>query len=131
AARLEGSKVFAKDFFFKYAIPTARSATVENDDELRAALESIGPSVALKADGLAAGKGVILTHDLEAGLEAGRRLLSGEAVGEAGRRILVEEFLHGREVSFIVLTDGERIFELRPTQDHKAAFDGDQGPNTG
>ncbi len=131
AARLEGSKVFAKDFFFKYSIPTARSATVESEDELRAALERIGPSVALKADGLAAGKGVILTHDLEAGLDAGRRLLSGEAVGDAGRRILVEEFLHGREVSFIVLTDGDRIFELRPTQDHKAAFDGDHGPNTG
>ena len=131
AAQLEGSKVFAKDFFNKYRIPTARSATVESADELGAALDAIGPRVALKADGLAAGKGVILAQTREEALEAGERLLSGEAVGAAGRRILVEEFLDGREVSFIVLTDGERMFEFRPTQDHKAAYDGDQGPNTG
>ncbi|MBI1357070.1 MAG: phosphoribosylamine--glycine ligase [Acidobacteria bacterium] len=131
AAQLEGSKVFAKDFFQKYGIPTARSRTVDSTDQLAAAVDEIGPAVALKADGLAAGKGVILAHSRAEALDAGRLLLSGEAVGEAGRRILVEELLVGREVSFIVLTDGKRLFELRPTQDHKAAYDGDQGPNTG
>lgn len=131
AARLEGSKVFAKEFFEKYSIPTARSRTVDNEADLRAALDVIGVPVALKADGLAAGKGVILAHTLDEALDGGRQLLSGEAVGDAGRRILVEEFLEGREVSFIVLTDGERMFEFRPTQDHKAAYDGDKGPNTG
>lgn len=131
AAQLEGSKVFAKEFFFKYSIPTARSATVETEAELLAALDQIGDRVALKADGLAAGKGVLLAQTREEAIQAGRALLSGEAVGEAGNRILVEEFLDGRELSFIVLTDGERIFEFRPTQDHKAAYDGDKGPNTG
>jgi len=131
AAQLEGSKVFAKDFFFKHSIPTARSVTVETEAELLAALDRIGDRVALKADGLAAGKGVLLAHNREEAFAAGSALLSGEAVGSAGNRILVEEFLDGRELSFIVLTDGERIFEFRPTQDHKAAYDGDQGPNTG
>jgi phosphoribosylamine--glycine ligase len=131
AAQLEGSKVFAKDFFNKYSIPTARSTTVDNEADLRTALDEIGVPVALKADGLAAGKGVILAHTMEEALEGGRQLLSGEAVGAAGSRILVEEFLNGREVSFIVLSDGERMFEFRPTQDHKAAYDGDKGPNTG
>ena len=131
AAQLEGSKVFAKEFFQKYAIPTARSRSVDSVGDLEDALDEIGEAVALKADGLAAGKGVLLAHTRAEALDAGRLLLSGQAVGDAGRRILVEELLIGREVSFIVLTDGERVFELRPTQDHKAAYDGDQGPNTG
>ncbi len=131
AAQLEGSKVFSKDFFQEFSIPTADSVTVETDDELDAALDRIGVPVALKADGLAAGKGVILAHDLETAKAEGRKLLAGETVGDAGKRLLVEQFLVGREVSFIVLTDGERVFEFRPTQDHKAAYDNDEGPNTG
>ncbi len=131
AAQLEASKVFCKRFLEEFHIPTAAAETVETVEELDAALEKIGVPVALKADGLAAGKGVILADDLETAKAEGRRLLSGEAVGAAGQRLLVEQFLVGREVSFIVLTDGERTFEFRATQDHKAAYDGDKGPNTG
>jgi len=131
AAQLEASKVFCKRFLEEFHIPTAAAETVESVEELDAALDKIGVPVALKADGLAAGKGVILATDLETAKAEGRRLLSGEAVGAAGQRLLVEQLLVGREVSFIVLTDGRRTFEFRATQDHKAAFDGDKGPNTG
>jgi phosphoribosylamine--glycine ligase len=131
AAQLEASKIFCKRFLQEFRIPTAAAETVETVEELDAALDKIGVPAALKADGLAAGKGVILADDLETAKAEGRRLLSGEAVGSAGRRLLVEQFLAGREVSFIVLTDGRRIFEFRATQDHKAALDGDKGPNTG
>ena len=131
AAQLEGSKVFSKDFLVKHGIPTARAATVERADELDAALDDIGAPVALKADGLAAGKGVVLCQTLDEAKSVGREMLAGEIVGSAGARLLVEEFMVGREVSFIVLSDGERTFEFRATQDHKAAHDGDTGPNTG
>lgn len=131
AAQLEASKVFCKQFLEEFGIPTAVAETVETVEELDEALDKIGVPVALKADGLAAGKGVILADDLETAKAEGRRLLSGEAVGAAGRRLLVEEFLIGREVSFIVLSDGQGTFEFRATQDHKAAYDGDKGPNTG
>ncbi len=129
-ARLEGSKVFCKEFLLANGIPTAGSATVETVEELDAVLGNFGFPVALKADGLAAGKGVVIVEDANEGKRVGRDMLAGEMVG-AGRRLLVEEFLTGRELSFIILTDGERGFEFRPTQDHKAAFDGDRGPNTG
>ena len=125
------SKVFCKRFLEEFHIPTAAAETVETVEELDAALDRIGVPAALKADGLAAGKGVILADNLETAKAEGRRLLSGEAVGSAGQRLLVEQFLVGREVSFIVLTDGLSTFEFRATQDHKAAFDGDKGPNTG
>lgn len=131
AAQLEASKVYCKQFLEEFKIPTAVAETVETEEELDAALAKISVPVALKADGLAAGKGVILADDLATAKSEGRRLLSGEAVGSAGKRLLVEQFLVGREVSFIVLSDGENTFEFRPTQDHKAAFDGDKGPNTG
>jgi phosphoribosylamine---glycine ligase len=131
AAQLEASKVYCKRFLEEFHIPTAAAETVHSVEELDAALDKIGVPVALKADGLAAGKGVILAHDLETAKAEGRRMLSGDTVGSAGQRLLVEQFLAGREVSFIVLTDGQRTFEFRATQDHKAALDGDQGPNTG
>ncbi len=131
AAQLEGSKVFTKQLLERYDIPTAKAVAVSTQAELEAKIGSFGFPVALKADGLAAGKGVILAQSQAEALEAGCSLLSGEAVGDAGKRLLIEEFLVGREVSFIVLTDGERLFEFRATQDHKAALDGDQGPNTG
>ena len=130
-AQLEGSKVYCKEFFQANSIPTAQSATVETIDELDAVLAKFGFPVALKADGLAAGKGVVIVQDEAEGKKVGRDMLAGEMVGTAGRRLLVEEFLTGRELSFIILTDGERVFEFRPTQDHKAALDGDKGPNTG
>ena len=130
-AQLEGSKVFCKEFLQANSIPTAQSATVETVDELDAVLAKFGFPVALKADGLAAGKGVVIVEDESEGKRVGREMLAGEMVGSAGKRLLVEEFLTGRELSFIILTDGERVFEFRPTQDHKAALDGDKGPNTG
>jgi len=130
-ARLEGSKVFCKEFLQANSIPTAGSETVETVEELDAVLEKFGFPVALKADGLAAGKGVVIVQDANEGKRVGRDMLAGAIVGDAGRRLLVEEFLTGRELSFIILTDGERVFEFRPTQDHKAALDGDKGPNTG
>jgi phosphoribosylamine--glycine ligase len=131
AAQLEGSKIFTKRLLERHRIPTAKAVAVSSVEELDARIGDFGFPVALKADGLAAGKGVILAQTEGEAREAGRSLLSGEAVGEAGRSLLIEEFLVGREVSFIVLTDGARIFEFRATQDHKAAYDGDKGPNTG
>jgi phosphoribosylamine--glycine ligase len=131
AAQLEGSKIFTKGVLERHRIPTAGAVAVSTVGELDAHIGDFGFPVALKADGLAAGKGVILAQTEAEAREAGRSLLSGDAVGDAGRRLLIEEFLVGREVSFIVLTDGERLFEFRATQDHKAAYDNDEGPNTG
>jgi phosphoribosylamine--glycine ligase len=122
AAQLEGSKIFSKNFFRKHGIPTADFATVENPAEARRALARFGFPVVLKADGLAAGKGVVIAAD-RAAAEAALQDLKGPLV--------IEEFLEGEEVSFIALCDGRDILPLAPSQDHKAAFDGDSGPNTG
>jgi phosphoribosylamine--glycine ligase len=122
AAQLEGSKVFAKNFFMQTGIPTADYVTVENPAEARRAIDRFGFPVVLKADGLAAGKGVVVVRD-RAEAEAALTALTG--------RLVVEEFLSGAEVSFIALCDGRNVVPLAPTQDHKAVFDGDTGPNTG
>jgi phosphoribosylamine--glycine ligase len=122
AAQLEGSKVFAKNFFIQSNIPTADFVTVENETDARQALNRFGFPVVLKADGLAAGKGVIVAHD---------RREAEAALGTLKGRLVVEEFLRGEEVSFIALCDGRDVVPLAPTQDHKAVFDGDAGPNTG
>jgi len=122
AARLEGSKVFAKNFFVQSRIPTADFVTVENTAEARKAIDRFGFPVVLKADGLAAGKGVVVARD-RAEAEAALESLQG--------RLVIEEFLRGEEVSFIALCDGRDTVALEPTQDHKAVFDGDTGPNTG
>jgi phosphoribosylamine--glycine ligase len=122
AAQLEGSKIFAKNFLIQRQIPTAEFVTVQNVAEARAALDRFGYPVVLKADGLAAGKGVVIAHD-RAEAEAALPALKG--------RLVIEEFLRGREVSFIALCDGRDVLPLAPTQDHKAVFDGDLGPNTG
>jgi phosphoribosylamine--glycine ligase len=122
AAQLEGSKVFAKHFFVQRTIPTAEFVTVENATDARAALDRFGFPVVLKADGLAAGKGVVIAQN-RAEAEAALESLTG--------RLVIEEFLAGREVSFIALCDGRDVVALEPTQDHKAVFDGDRGPNTG
>ncbi|HUP03097.1 MAG TPA: phosphoribosylamine--glycine ligase [Bryobacteraceae bacterium] len=121
-ARLEGSKVFAKYFMIEKGIPTAQYAVVEDPVEARRALDRFGFPVVLKADGLAAGKGVIIAQD-RAEAEAALQTLRG--------RLVIEEFLRGEEVSFIALCDGRDVLPLAPTQDHKAVFDGDTGPNTG
>lgn len=122
AAQLEGSKTFAKHFFEQSGIPTAQFMTVDNAEDARRALDRFGFPVVFKADGLAAGKGVIIAHN-RAQAEAARGALHG--------RLIIEEFLRGEEVSFIALCDGRDALPLAPTQDHKAVFDGDKGPNTG
>jgi phosphoribosylamine---glycine ligase len=122
AARLEGSKAFAKSFFVQSGIPTAEFVTVEDADAARRELDRFGYPVVLKADGLAAGKGVVIAHD-RAEADAALSTLTG--------RLVIEEFLRGEEVSFIALCDGRDAVALAPTQDHKAVFDGDRGPNTG
>jgi phosphoribosylamine--glycine ligase len=131
AAQLEGSKTFAKRFMERAGIPTAGFVSVDNETDALAALDRFGAPVVLKADGLAAGKGVIVAAtraEAEAGI---RGLLSGQLVGKAGARLVIEECLVGEEVSFIVLSDGKKVAPLEPTQDHKAIHDGDTGPNTG
>jgi phosphoribosylamine--glycine ligase len=125
AARLESSKTFAKEFMLRAGIPTARFATVNTPDEARAALHVFDFPVVFKADGLAAGKGVIIAGSAEEARQAMTQLLT------PGSSLVIEEFLTGEEVSFIVLSDGVNILALEPTQDHKTVHDGDTGPNTG
>jgi phosphoribosylamine--glycine ligase len=122
AARLEGSKIFAKNFLQQSGIPTAEFVTVDNAEDARRAIGRFGYPVVLKADGLAAGKGVVVAHNKSEAEEA-LAILKG--------RLVIEEFLVGEEVSFIALCDGRDVVPLAPTQDHKAVFDGDLGPNTG
>ena len=131
AAQLEGSKAFAKDFLVECGLPTARSALLEDMRDVDAAVGQFGYPVALKADGLAAGKGVIIVEDEAQARATAREMLAGNVVGEAGRRVLVEQFLTGEEVSFMVLSDGKSFCALPATQDHKRALEGDRGPNTG
>ncbi len=133
AAELESSKIFSKRFMDRNGIPTGRFRVAEAAEEALAAVRSgeFGFPVVLKADGLAAGKGVIIARDLASADEAIRTIMIERQFGAAGDRILVEEFLQGREVSFIVITDGERFLPLATAMDHKAVFDGDEGPNTG
>jgi len=131
AAQLEGSKAFTKDFLQKYNIPTA---AYQNFSELEPALTYIrerGAPIVIKADGLAAGKGVIVAQTLAEAEAAATSMLSDHSFGEAGQRIVVEEFLEGEEASFIVVTDGVVVVPLASSQDHKARDDGDTGPNTG
>ncbi len=125
AARLEASKAFAKDFMSRAKIPTARYRCVASVDEARATLREFTLPVVLKADGLAAGKGVVIATTAQEAEQALPQLLT------PGSRLVIEEFLTGEEVSFIVLSDGVNILPLEPTQDHKTVFDGDRGPNTG
>ena len=131
AAQLEGSKAFTKDFLARHAIPTA---AYRNFSELAPAIDYIreqGAPIVIKADGLAAGKGVIVAMTLEDAEQAATDMLAGGSFGEAGARIVVEEFLDGEEASFIVVTDGDTVLPLATSQDHKARDEGDVGPNTG
>jgi phosphoribosylamine--glycine ligase len=131
AARLEGSKIFAKEAMVRFGVPTADYAVITSYQEAVAAIGRFSYPVVLKADGLAAGKGVLIVNDRQEALKTVEGLLSGRIVGSAGSRIVIEEFLTGEEVSFIGLSDGRSILPLEPTQDHKAVFDNDKGPNTG
>jgi phosphoribosylamine--glycine ligase len=130
AARLEGSKAYAKDFMARRGIPTAPAGIFEDLSSAAAYIDQNPDALVVKADGLAAGKGVFVCRDPDEAKTEVKRLLDG-ALGRAGRRVVVESKLAGEEASFIVITDGERICPLASSQDHKAALDGDRGPNTG
>jgi phosphoribosylamine--glycine ligase len=131
AARLEGSKIFAKQFMQRHRIPTARFMVAEHFEDAIKALGGFGLPVVVKGDGLAAGKGVVVARSREEAEKTLVEFMHEKTLGSAGERVVIEECLTGEEMSFIVLTDGQGILPLAPTQDHKAVFDNDQGPNTG
>ena len=131
AARLEGSKAYSKDFMARHRIPTARYESFSALDKALAYIRKQGAPIVIKADGLAAGKGVIVAETLDEAEHAARDMLEGNRFGDAGARIVVEEFLRGEEASFMVVTDGEQFVPLASSQDHKARDEGDRGPNTG
>ena len=131
AARLEGSKIFSKQFMQRHSIPTAAFKVAESFDQAVKALPEFGLPVVIKADGLAAGKGVVIAHTREEAEKTLDEFMRQRTLGSAGEKVILEEALRGEELSFIVLTDGRAILPLVPTQDHKAVFDDDQGPNTG
>jgi len=131
AAQLEGSKAFTKDFLARHDIPTAWYEVFTEIDPAIAFIESKGAPIVIKADGLAAGKGVIVAQDNAEAIAAVKDMLAGNAFGEAGSRVVIEECLIGEEASFIVMVDGEHILPMATSQDHKARDDGDTGPNTG
>src|SRR5262249_37362003 len=130
AARLEGSKGFTKDLCRANQIPTAAYARFKDATAAKAHIRVHGAPVVVKADGLAAGKGVVVAQS-EAEAEAAVEMMFGGGLGEAGGEIVVEEFLDGEEASFFALCDGETAIPLATAQDHKRAYDGDKGPNTG
>ncbi len=131
AAQLEGSKAFTKDFLARHRIPTARYRTFTDPDEAEAYVRAEGAPIVVKADGLAAGKGVVVARSEDEAVQAVRAMLSEGAFGAAGQRVVVEEFLQGEEASFICLCDGRVAVPFASSQDHKARDDGDTGPNTG
>lgn len=131
AAQLEGSKSFTKDFLERHQIPTADYQNFTDIEPALAYLQKKGAPIVIKADGLAAGKGVIVAMTLEEAEAAVKDMLAGNAFGDAGHRIVIEEFLEGEEASFIVMVDGEHVLPMATSQDHKRVGDGDTGPNTG
>ena len=131
AAQLEGSKAFAKDFLARHGIPTAFYAVHTDVDAALAYIREKGAPIVVKADGLAAGKGVIVAMTLDEAEAAVRDMLSGNAFGDAGARVVIEEFLEGEEASFISMVDGATALPMATSQDHKRVGDGDTGPNTG
>ncbi len=131
AAQLESSKSFAKEFLQRHRIPTAAFAICDSMEQVRRALSHFHVPVVVKADGLAAGKGVVIAKSKEEAANVAAEMLSGKMLGEAGTRIVLEECLKGDELSFLVFSDGERVVPLVAAQDHKRVGDGDTGPNTG
>jgi phosphoribosylamine--glycine ligase len=131
AAQIEGSKSFSKDLMAKYGVPTAAYGTFTDAEQAKDFIRQQGAPIVVKADGLAAGKGVILAATVEEAIAAVESILCEGAFGSAGARVVIEEFLEGEEASFLAFTDGECIVPLASSQDHKAAYDGDTGPNTG
>jgi len=131
AAAIEGSKAFCKDILKRAGIPTADYEVFHNAEDALLYLETAALPLVVKADGLAAGKGVIICRTRPEAATAVTLIMSEKAFGEAGKNIIIEEFLEGEEASYLAITDGERVVALAPAQDHKAIFDGDRGPNTG
>ena len=132
AARLEGSKIFSKEFLLRHNIPTAKMyGAYDSPPDAYAALEKVDWPLVIKADGLCAGKGVVLAAEAETAQQFLKSAMESNELGSGGRRVLLEETLEGEELSFIILTDGERYAPMVPTRDHKRVFDGNRGPNTG
>ena len=131
AAQLEGSKAFSKDFFARHNIPTAAYGNFTEIDKAVAYIKAQGAPIVIKADGLAAGKGVILAETEEEAITAVEDMLAGNTFGDAGHRVVVEEFLQGEEASIIVIADGKNYLPMATSQDHKSRDNGDTGPNTG
>ena len=131
AAMIESSKAFSKELMQKYGVPTAAYQVFTEVEPAVAFIDRVGAPIVVKADGLAAGKGVIIAATRDEAVAAVTDMLGGNAFGSAGSRVVIEEFLTGEEASFLAFTDGKNIIPLASAQDHKAVFDGDQGPNTG
>ena len=131
AAMLEGSKVFAKEVMREFNIPTADFKVFDNPEEAEAFIRKKGAPIVVKADGLAAGKGVFVASTVDEAVEAVRKIMVERIFGNSGRRIVVEDCLEGEEASYLVITDGKKFIPLATSQDHKRVFDGDKGPNTG
>jgi phosphoribosylamine--glycine ligase len=131
AAEIEGSKAFAKEMMRKYLVPSASYGVFEDRQKAIDYIRKEGAPIVVKADGLAAGKGVILCKSAEEAIQAVDRIMVEKIFGEAGNRVVIEEYLVGEEASYLAFTDGKAILPLASSQDHKAVFDGDQGPNTG
>ena len=131
AAQLEGSKAFAKEMMRKFGVPTADFQVFDDPEKAKEYIRKVGAPIVVKADGLAAGKGVVVAQTVEEAIKAVDRIMVERVFGEAGNRVVVEECLKGEEASYLVITDGERFVPLATAQDHKAVFDGDRGPNTG
>ena len=131
AAALEGSKSFSKDIMKKYGIPTAKYEVFTDADVARAYIKKEGAPIVIKADGLAAGKGVIVAETKEQALDAVHEIMDDAAFGKAGSRVVIEAFMEGEEASLLAFTDGKTICPMVSSQDHKRAYDGDKGPNTG
>lgn len=131
AAQIEGSKAFTKDLLRRHNVPTGFFGTFSDADEAARYVAEVGAPIVVKADGLAAGKGVVICHSVKEAEAAIDEIMRTRIYGDAGARVVIEEFLDGEEVSFIALTDGHTVLPLASSQDHKRAFDGDTGPNTG
>ncbi|RIZ67663.1 MAG: phosphoribosylamine--glycine ligase, partial [Methylococcales bacterium] len=131
AAQLEGSKTFCKDFMIRHNIPTAHYQSFIDKEQAINYIREQGAPIVVKADGLAAGKGVIVAQTEQEAIDAVEDMLSGNVFGEAGNRVVIEEFLEGEEASFIVIADGKHALPMATSQDHKARDNGDKGPNTG
>ncbi len=131
AAEIETSKVFAKELLQKYKIPCAKSASFSDFSEAKKYIQQQRPPIVIKTDGLAAGKGVIIAESVPRAIEALSSFMESKSLGAAGNKVVIEEFLNGKEMSAFVFTDGKSVVPVVPACDYKRVFDGDKGPNTG